>query len=291
MVHRKSKKRSTNEGGPQKHRSRGKSLGGRNATRIGLVIAILLGIAIPLLIFAWLGQLSEPKVPKAAIVDQLNLTFPNPGFIEKATKILEEAGYSVDYHPGEEVTVEFYRNLPTQNYDLIILRVHSALFENGQIGGSHPTQAGVIIRVLGNPVVLFTSEPYNRTRYFEEQKRLRLLPVAYPTDRRTMYFGITPGFVRSSMQGDFGKATIIMMGCNGLTFTDTADNFLQKGARNIVSWDGSVSATHTDMATVQLLNYLLIEKLPLRKAVAKTMKNIGPDPTYGSRLVFYPFDE
>ena len=54
---------------------------------------------------------------KAAIVDQLSLTYPNQTFIETATNTLKQAGYSVDYYPGEKVTVEFYRNLPTHGYE------------------------------------------------------------------------------------------------------------------------------------------------------------------------------
>jgi hypothetical protein len=65
--------------------------------------------------------------PRAAIVDQLGLTQPNPTFVETATDLLEQAGYSVDYYPGEKVTVEFYRTFPAQPNELIILRVHSAL--------------------------------------------------------------------------------------------------------------------------------------------------------------------
>lgn len=43
---------------------------------------------------------------KAAIVDQLSLTYPNQTFTQTATNTLKQAGYSVDYYPGEEVTVE-----------------------------------------------------------------------------------------------------------------------------------------------------------------------------------------
>ena len=50
---------------------------------------------------------------KAAIVDHLSLTAPNQTFIQTATNILKQAGYTVDYYLGEEVTVEFYRNLLT----------------------------------------------------------------------------------------------------------------------------------------------------------------------------------
>ncbi|GAG23053.1 unnamed protein product, partial [marine sediment metagenome] len=66
-----------------------------------------------------------PSGPRAVIVDQLSLSQRNPDFTASATDILEQADYTVDYFPGEQVTVDFYRNLPTHGYDLIILRVHS----------------------------------------------------------------------------------------------------------------------------------------------------------------------
>ena len=40
--------------------------------------------------------------------------------------MLRDAGYSVSYYQGEQVTVDFYRELAARNYDLVILRVHSA---------------------------------------------------------------------------------------------------------------------------------------------------------------------
>src|SRR3989304_7907679 len=47
--------------------------------------------------------------PKAAIVDQLSLTYPNPDFVQDATDTLQLAGYQVEYFPGEETDVGFYQ--------------------------------------------------------------------------------------------------------------------------------------------------------------------------------------
>ena len=33
----------------------------------------------------------------------------------------------MDYYPGEQVTVDFYRTLPLRGYDVLILRVHSGI--------------------------------------------------------------------------------------------------------------------------------------------------------------------
>jgi hypothetical protein len=98
-----------------------------------LTIVFFLGLYFPFytLPFSVEVGFTQPTPPKAAIVDQGSLaptSRPNPVFIKKATAILEEAGFSVDYYPGEAVTVEFYRNLPNYGYDFIILRTHSSIY-------------------------------------------------------------------------------------------------------------------------------------------------------------------
>jgi hypothetical protein len=109
---------------PQEDTGRAKRSGDLR-DRIAILIAaaiIILVVVFTLLTFYRSGSDQEPPTPpaadstgspRAAIVDQLSLTEPNPAFTEAATDLLEQAGYAVDYFPGEEVTVEFYRQLPT----------------------------------------------------------------------------------------------------------------------------------------------------------------------------------
>jgi hypothetical protein len=208
----------------------------------------------------------------AAIIDQLSLTAPNPEFAEAAMDTLEKAGYTADYFPGEEVTVEFYRTLPQRNYDLIIFRTHStAVISRGDESVS--------------TVSFFTNEPYSRSRYYDEQAAGRLGFASY-TDGGDQLFGITAAFVRDSMQGDFGGATVIMMGCDGLKNDEAAKAFLTKGASSYTSWSEFVTASHTDAATERLLSYFVTEKIPLPEAVARTNDELGPDPTFGSELLY-----
>jgi hypothetical protein len=210
--------------------------------------------------------------PKAAIVDQLSLTFPNQTFIETATNILKQAGYSVDYYSGEAVTVNFYRNLPKHGYKIIILRVHSALGWYGE-----------------PPVCLFTSEPYSQDRFIYEQLTDQLTRAYYNVSGEgKYYFGILPEFIRSSMNGKFEKAIVFMMGCNGLSYIDMAKAFTDKGAKVYIGWYNSVSVSHTDTATVKLLQHYLIEKLTLKQSIQETFKEVGLDPAYKSLLVYYP---
>jgi hypothetical protein len=235
-------------------------------------------VAIPLLVVAAFLVLSRPDEPsgppKAAIVDQLSLTFPNPDFAEAATETLEEAGYAVDYYPGEEVTVDFYRDLPTHGYDLLIFRVHGA------------RRSDVLASKLPDEASLFTSEPYSRTRYVEEQDDLRLVKVRYE-DSEEVFFGVRSDFITSSMKGDFGGATVVLMGCDTTRGRATAEAFIQRGAKAVVGWSDLVSAVHTDEATDVLLEHLLVDGLPIQEAVARTMTEVGPDPAFGSELLLY----
>jgi hypothetical protein len=238
------------------------------------------------------GSGEQSGAPKAAIVDQLSLTSPNPAFVQEARSTLEEAGYAVDYYPGEQVTVELYRNLPRQGYKLLILRVHSALLKQdaAETAGIPQAMLEDVLTALGDNVFLFTAEPYSVARYPEEQEALRVVPVRYyagsPSFSR--YFAIASDFVRSAMKGHFDQSTVVLMGCDGLTFDATAAAFIKRGAGAFVGWSGRVSADHTDAATERLLHYLLIEKRTPSEAVARTMAEVGPDPSSGSKLLVYP---
>jgi hypothetical protein len=215
---------------------------------------------------------------KAAIVDQLSLTFPNQTFIETATNILETAGYTVDYYAGEQVTVDFYRTLFSRGYGLLILRAHSAPFEDGE-------------------QFFFTSQPYSKTQCVNEQLTDQV-KIASPqmTVREfrsgsfPKYFAIGPKFVEQTSETKLGNATIIAMGCDGLTYTSMAEAFILKGAKAYIGWDGSVSADHTDTATTQLLQHIITANQTIKQAVDDTMKEVEADPAYESLLSYYPLE-
>lgn len=211
------------------------------------------------------------KAPKAAIVDHLSLSWPNPEFVKECTGILKGAGFAVDYYEGKRVTVELFRTLPMHRYKLILLRVHSAY----------------INKYLS--LAMFTSEPYSKQRYVYEQLRNRVA-CGYIQPYREgdpQYLTITDKFVRFSMKGTFDDALIVMMGCTGVKKC-AASAFVQKGARAYIGWNGSVSASHTDRATIELLRQLLKEDHSVNAAVMQTMKTVGPDPTYKSTLLYWP---
>jgi len=244
-------------------------------TSVILVAGVFLAAAVAggLLLHGSFSSDSSAGPKTAAIVDQLSLTQPNPSFAEAATATLEQTGYAVDYYPGEEVTVDFYKNLPTHGYDLIIMRTHSGLARDY----GEPT----------NYVSLFSNEPFSDTKYAAE-KAAGLVGRSSYHEGGAQYFGIVPAFIESSMTGRFDGAIIVLMGCDGLITDTTAEAFIRKGAKTVVGWSGRVSATHTDAATEHLLRHLLIDRLTTTDAVAQTTTEVGPDPEYDSTLLSYP---
>jgi hypothetical protein len=211
--------------------------------------------------------------PRAAIVDQLSLTCPNQTFVDAAVDMLKQAGYTVDYFPGEKATVDCYRNLPALGYKIIILRVHCGHWPERQA------------------ISFFTSETYSESEYAFDQLAGYLhrdFFVYPPPDGEAGYFSITPLFVKDSMKGKFNETAVIMMGCYGLEYPGMAEAFIEKGAKAYISWNGSVAADHTDQATMDLLKHLILEKQTIGQAVENTVKEVGVDPTYESALAYYP---
>lgn len=231
---------------------------------IVLVSAVLL--AGLLLNNAASGGGGPPPSRSAAIIDQLSLTVPNRDFRKSASETLKEAGYAVDYYPGDEITVDFFRDLPLRGYDLLVMRVHTGLTDEGD--SSTP--------LLEAGAGFFTNEPWDETKYQKEQLDRRLVRAHY-TRGDEEFFAVMPSFVETTMQGRFDGTTIILMGCDGLKTTRTGEAFIARGASGFVSWTDSVVASHTDIATERLLMHLR-QGSALTEAVEMTAKEIGPDP-------------
>jgi hypothetical protein len=216
-----------------------------------------------------------PGPPRALIVDQLYETAPNPDFLKAVGGPLEAAGYRVHYVPYQNVTVDFYRALGTEDFDIIILRAHVARLLDR------------VTKKLGDDAIFFTSEPYTDTKYVDEQLAKRVVWAAYQPGAER-YFGVVADFFESELQGNLHGATVLLTGCFGLRSDTMARALVDKGAKAVVGWTDLVSPEHTDAATEQLIEHLVVDKLPLGEAVDRTMEELGPDPEYGSTLKLYP---
>ncbi len=211
--------------------------------------------------------------PRAAIVDQLSVLQVNKAFITEITRELEEYGLEVDLYQGDEIDVNFYRELPTRGYKLIIFRAHSGIL------GEH--------EVVHYQTLLFTNEEYSKTRHWDHQFAGRL-HIATVGEDHPMVFGIPPEFITDGMKGRFDDTVVIMMGCSGIYIPDLAEAFIDKGASAYLAWNANVLLNYVDKATLHLVGQLCSEKATIQEAVASTMAEIGPDPTYAAELHYYP---
>ena len=237
-------------------------------------IAVVLLVSPPGRDLTGLSSDGDDGVLTAVIVDQLELTVPNPEFVSTVTDLLQDSGYAVDYVPGNDVTVDLYRQLPKLDYDLIILRVHST----GEVSRGETDVTSIS---------LFTGQPYSEDLYYEEQLSGAIGFAQYTPDSPKL-FGVTAEFIRNSMEGRFDDSVVLMMGCQGFINAEGAEAFTDRGARTFIGWDGLVSAKHTDAASAQLLRYLVQDGIDTRSAIDKTMAEFGPDPDFGSQLVARP---
>lgn len=228
------------------------------------------------------GPTATPPPPKAAIVDQTGFSFPSPKFIAQAEDYMEGAGYEVDLYPPEEITVDFFRDLPDKGYRLILFQSHATsevLLEGGGDASEYNPSPGPF---------LFTTELYEKGRYLRLQidDQLRASKLFYEDSPRL--FAIGPKFVDSSMNGYFPDTVIIIGGCQSLAHPDLAQSFLDRGASIVIGWDDMVDLGHNNDAMLSLLKGMLGEGLSPEEAVAVTREEVGEDPNYGSQLKYLP---
>jgi hypothetical protein len=244
------------------------------------VALAMLILALPGFVMFGACSAPSPRVEaKAAIVDQLYSLEPNQTFIDRATGILESSGFQVDIYQGDKITVDFYRSLPTLGYKLIISRSHAGL----QTGTVHSDNGDKPIQ----RTYTFTNETYSETAQIGEQLSGQLAKVRID-EKHPWMFGIVADFVRLSMQGNFDRTFVIMMGCSTLNINDLARSFVERGASACTGWDASVGLDYADNATITLLERLFSNQVLLEAAVRDTMQEKRTDPNWGAKLRYYP---
>ena len=213
---------------------------------------------------------------RAAIIDQLYLREPNPAFITQATQILESYGFSVDLWQGAQITVDFYRKLPSMGYRFILLRVHSGLLvsvENGK-----ETE-------LDN-TYLFTAENYTTNRYVTDQLTNKV-SNAMMEDNSPLVFAVNSDFIKS-VKGKFDRTVVLAMGCESYKYDDLPKAFVDKGASLFIGWSNVVTLDYVDNVTLDLLNNLCSENMTLAQGISRTTNDMGKDPYFDSNLKYYP---
>jgi len=212
---------------------------------------------------------------QGGLIDQLSPAFPNGAFTDEVTAAIEVFGLPVESFEGDAVDVNLYRSLGESNYGVLVIRSHSGILELE--GGA---QQGV--------TALFTNEPYSERKYVGEQLGDRLLIVRPFESDPKLTFGVTPNFVRQSMDGYLPRTIVVVAGCSVLGRTDLAEALVSRGASAVISWDRSVGLAYADEATARFVTHLCAEGMTMDEAVVATMVEMGPDPDYGAVLRYYP---
>jgi hypothetical protein len=212
----------------------------------------------------------------AAIIDQLYILESNPAFVSEATRLLESYGFEVDLWQGFDITVDFYRKLPSLGYKFIIFRVHSGILLSLEEEGVKPLPT----------TYLFTAENYTTTRYITEQLTDKVSNAVMVEDY-PLVFAVNSEFIRD-IEGEFDNTVILAMGCESYSYDDMPAVFVEKGASAYVGWSYVVSLEYVDEVTLDLIGNLCTANLTLSQAITQTMDAHGRDPYFDAFLKYYP---
>jgi hypothetical protein len=215
----------------------------------------------------------DPSQLRAVIIDQLHDDIPNHGFQTNATRMLEDAGYHVDLYTTKDITVEFYKKLPSMNYNFILIRTH---------GGEDPSDE--------NPTFMFTGEKYSKEKYTIEQishqvgygipiydEELKELEESGPMGFDNAYFTIGSKMVKEGMIGTFPNSIIIVGGCESARSHDLMESLMKKGAKHVLGWDATIGTRDNDKAMISLIEDIVVNKVTLNDAHAKINKELVPE--------------
>ncbi len=238
-----------------------------------LFLSIIIGVTVSIISVNFqqttiqVENVAQSKIPRAAIIDQLHNDKPNLNYQNNVTEYLTTAGYDVDLYTTEEITVDFYKKLPSMNYKFIVFRTHS-------LG----------VGTVEESASLFTGELYSKDRYLNEQfsgnvgMGVPYLPGevdeigGFEALRDETYFVVGSRLVDNLMVGTFPQSIIVLGGCETLEGTILAESLLARGASEIVGWNGLVTAAKNDKDTMALLKETLVNGVEIENAIPLVME-------------------
>jgi len=252
---------------------------------IGVVIAVAAGLLITFNVDEKsstenkLLTVADAGIKKAAILDQLDTDFPNKEFQMQVKEYLMTAGYDqVDLFLTDDITVDFYRNLPSMDYKFIVARSHSLAIKDTD----------------KQSVWMFTGEKYTEDKYIQEQltgKVSRGVPFlsgpaidrAEAADKRLFIIG--SDFVDKEMIGQFPGTTLVLGGCDTLSYPFMAKSLVDRGASSIIGWYGLVSLYDNDTVLLDVLEEILINGQDPDDAVNYIMEKYDGQMLYNHSIL------
>ena len=226
-------------------------------------------------------------IPKAVIIDQIYKDYPNEEFLKKATEFLRKGGYKVDIITTDDVTVDFFKKLPSMNYEYVIFRGHS--LADGNVNNI-------------NSATLFTGEKHDYHKYIKEQFQGHVsMGVPYLFSeieqmggfsnlQNETYFVIGSELIDELSIGTFPNSTIILAGCETTKKETLANSFLNKGASEVIGWSGLIDIKDNDMIVLQLLNETLVNDLEINEVVIAINEEFRGRLVYKTDLVYISAD-
>jgi len=241
--------------------------------------------------------------PRAAIIDQLHDEIPNVYFQNQAIEYLETAGYQVDLFTTEQLTVDFYKKIPTMNYEYIVFRTH-AIGNDGQDSTEKLK------------VSLFTGEKYRDDKYITEQlsgqigkgapymntiieasvnlsemdnsnqTRVEVITPFESIDNSNPYFVIGPKYVDEVMEGKFPNSVLVLGGCSTLSNPSLANSLINRGASSVVGWDNLVGSANNDSMILAFLENHLINNMEIQDAVEIVKENTPKNTRHGANFSY-----
>ncbi len=244
--------------------------------------------------------------PRAAIIDQLHDDIPSIYFQDRATELLETAGYEVELFTTKQLTVDFYKSLPSMNYEYIVFRTHA-------IGNEGPDASGK------EPVSLFTGEKYRDDKYITEQLSGQISKGApymrsvldvsadlseltnsnntsieidvtasfQVVDDSNPYFLIGSKYVDEIMEGRFHDSVLVLGGCSTLSSPTLAKSLINRGASSVIGWDNLVGSINNDNTILEFLENHLINEMEIEDAVEAAMNKVPKVSQYNATFSYY----
>ena len=211
----------------------------------------------------------DDGIPKAAILDQLHDGYPNPVFQQNATEYFKTAGYDVDLYTTKDITVDFYKKLPSMDYEFIVIRSHATGFYF-----KYPSEA------------LFTGEKYSPNKHSVDQLsghvgsaatfRVVKMPNISPEKiANNTYFVIGSKFVDEKMVGKFPGSVIVLAGCYTAGSEVLSQSLLDRGASVVVGWDNTVLPRQNDKVILAFLEKMLVDGEVVPEAVSSVTNEFG----------------
>jgi len=221
------------------------------------------------------------KIKKAVIIDQLYRDIPNPHYQNQTMSYLRDAGYDVDLYTSEDITIDFYKELPSMDYEFILFRTHSLA-----IYGKNPSEW------------LFSGEKYSNKVHISETLAGQLSPgvpfivtedqtITYSEALKERYFMIGSKFIDESMVGQFPGSVIILGGCETMPHELLAEALVNRGASSVIGWNELINSSKNDRVMTSLLEEILVNGLEIDESIELVMDDFKKDKKSNLKLKHY----